>query len=347
MTFLRTIQATIVTTVALTSAWGDAAEIQLRAKSAPGSGVVRLGDVATIRAADEAQATELASLELCAAPVAGQRRFLRLRQIQDTLTTHGIRLASHNFSGANQVEIAAAEAVDPAPPPRIAAPSVNTAHARRRAQEAIVGHLRKQSGLDRGWTVGIELNAEQARAIMRADGELSVKGGREPWTGPQEFALAWETADGPDRLTVLAQVELPGLVVVATRALPRGAVIHETDVELRAIEIGPYATAFAAIDDVVGKETTGAVHIGQSIGPDQVQAPLLVRRGEVITIYSRSPGIRIRTTGRARDQGSLGELITVESLADRKTFFARVCGVQEAEIFARAVRADRGQDAGE
>lgn len=36
----------------------------------------------------------------------------------------------------------------------------------------------------------------------------------------------------------------------------------------------------------------------------------------------------------------MGDLITVESLDNRKSFFARVCGVQEVEIFAQAVKTE-------
>jgi len=45
--------------------------------------------------------------------------------------------------------------------------------------------------------------------------------------------------------------------------------------------------------------------------------------------------------GRAHDNGSLGELVAVESLADRSTYFARVSSVREVEVYARSAKADR------
>ena len=66
-----------------------------------------------------------------------------------------------------------------------------------------------------------------------------------------------------------------------------------------------------------------------------MRQPLLVRKGEVVTVYVRASGVQVRTTARSRDNGSHGELINVESLENRKTYFARVTGIQEAEVYAR------------
>ena len=73
---------------------------------------------------------------------------------------------------------------------------------------------------------------------------------------------------------------------------------------------------------------------------DALRTPALVRRGDVVTVYARSAGIRVRTAARARDDGSQGDLVSVESLLDRSTFFARVSGIREVEVYARS-RASR------
>ena len=65
-----------------------------------------------------------------------------------------------------------------------------------------------------------------------------------------------------------------------------------------------------------------------------------------MTVYARSPGIRVRTVGRVRDNGSLGDLVAVESLLDRRTYFARVSNVREVEVYARAPKATRADTSG-
>ncbi len=98
--------------------------------------------------------------------------------------------------------------------------------------------------------------------------------------------------------------------------------------------------AFHALDEAVGKQTTKAIAEGKILTPDAVQPPLLVRRGDVVTVYARTAGIRIHTTARAKDNGAEGDLVTVESLSDRRSYTARVCGPRETEVFAQAASAE-------
>ena len=122
----------------------------------------------------------------------------------------------------------------------------------------------------------------------------------------------------------------------------RGAVIHQSDVEM-AHAAADGGGDFHAFADVVGKETTRAIAAGKPLTQDAVRPQVLVRRGEVVSVYARAAGIRIRTMARARDDGGDGELVAVETLTDRSTFFARVSGIREVEVYARAPRAEVSQ----
>ena len=67
---------------------------------------------------------------------------------------------------------------------------------------------------------------------------------------------------------------------------------------------------------------------------DQVQAPILVKRGDLITVTSQSGGIRVRTSARALHDGAHGDLVQVESLESREKYDARIVGPREAAVFA-------------
>jgi flagella basal body P-ring formation protein FlgA len=71
-----------------------------------------------------------------------------------------------------------------------------------------------------------------------------------------------------------------------------------------------------------------------------LRTPLMVHRGEIVTVYARSGGVSVRTTARVREDGGMGDLVSVESLTERKGFIARVCGIRELEVFARAAQAE-------
>jgi flagella basal body P-ring formation protein FlgA len=127
-------------------------------------------------------------------------------------------------------------------------------------------------------------------------------------------------------------------VVVAVQPIARGDVFTAAHIELRAVDYTPKATDRRAVVDsvekLIGMEARQAIQAGDVVFTDQVQAPVLVKRGEVVTVSSQAGGIRIRTTARARRDGARGELVEVESLETRERFDARVVGLRETAVFA-------------
>jgi hypothetical protein len=85
-------------------------------------------------------------------------------------------------------------------------------------------------------------------------------------------------------------------------------------------------------------EARQAIQTGAVIFTDQIRSPLLVKRGEIIIVVSQSGGIRVRTTGRARQDGAAGELVQVETLETGERYEARVTGLREAAVFFAAPR---------
>jgi flagella basal body P-ring formation protein FlgA len=125
-------------------------------------------------------------------------------------------------------------------------------------------------------------------------------------------------------------------VAVASRPIARGELITAADFEMRSLDTAPAIGRRAAIESfeqLVGMEARQAIQLGDVILADHVQAPLLVKRGEEITVVSHSGGIRVRTTARARQDGSRGQLVQVESLESKERYDVRVVGVREAAIF--------------
>ena len=82
-----------------------AAELSLRESVRTHGPLVLLGDIAEIHAKHSVEAAELTAMDLFPAPAAGEKRVLRLREVQDLLAVRGINLAEHRFSGVSQVTI--------------------------------------------------------------------------------------------------------------------------------------------------------------------------------------------------------------------------------------------------
>ena len=67
---------------------------------------------------------------------------------------------------------------------------------------------------------------------------------------------------------------------------------------------------------------------------DQLQSPIVVKRGDLVTVTAQTSGIRVRTSAKALQDGSTGELIQVESMESKQRYDARVTGLREAAVFA-------------
>jgi flagella basal body P-ring formation protein FlgA len=299
--------------------------------------------VAEIFAAGGQTSDDLGGIELFPAP--SRQRFLRLRELQDLLLLRGVDLTKHQLSGSSQVTIHRGGEKVAKKTVEKPVSSAAAKRAKRRLSEAIVACLAGQVSAELPWSVEFELSQDRARMVNSPRQKITVGGGQSPWTGIQRFEVTLATVEPgkpaaaePRQFTLDVQVSLPAKMVVAVRSLSRGTIIGPGDVELRMdVQPGRGAKPLYSLDKVVGRQTTRSITAGQILQQESVQAPLLVKRGDVVTVYVRSGGIRIRTNGRSRDDGSLGDLIAVESMLDRKTFFAQVCAAREVEVFARAI----------
>ncbi len=320
-----------------------AAELRLRPRCQPERALVLLGDVAEIHAADGETAAALAKIELGPAPVRGNLWQLSCREIQDVLALRGVNLASHRFSGASTVAITAADG-PPSPSPREDRPVGNATIGRATdlVRRAILQCLEHEGAPADAWAVQPSLDTQQARLIAESSSELSIVPLADLAQGEKPFEVTLRGVGRSQSLRISARIAAAPACVVLAEGLTRGATIQAADVrevplpELLRGQSGYFARAA----EVIGLETAQTIAAGQPLRSDMLRRPLLVEKGRIVTVYSRSAGVRVRVEARARESGSLGDRVVVESLADRQTFVARVSGIREVEVHAASNRAD-------
>jgi flagella basal body P-ring formation protein FlgA len=364
--FLCLFVACVIVFVATCAKTGIAAEIvALRERVAMSTPVVRLGDVAEIQSADPQRARQLAALLLMPAPAPGSEQFLRRREVEDLLVAHGQDLRELRVEGAQQIaisgaasessragDIAFSASSDSAPMNLHAAILAGqTGHSndgpldqatasalQNQLLRAIESYLSEKTGKTEAWQVSCNVAGGLLAQLRDATSPVVCQGGREPRTGRQRFTLSFTTPQGTMQVPIYAQVSGgPVMVAVAVRPIARGAMITGADVELQILEASPATTSrrspFNSLDQFVGMEARQAIQPGETIFTDQVQAPILVKRGELITVVSQGGGIRVRTTALAREDGAKGDLVKVEAEETGERFDARVIGPREAAVF--------------
>ncbi len=316
-----------------------AAELRLRGEAAVRTPVVTLGDLADVLSISPQETQRLTQLELFSAPPAGQQRYVRIRELQDLLLARGLNLTEHRFSGSNQV-LVTTETAKPAPAPRERLTSAETKKAASLVQDALLRYLRRGANVREVWNTDFQLDDNQTRAVLKSR-DINVQGGTSPFTGPQRFQITLDLPEGPATISLNTQVSRPPMVVVAVRSLSRGTVVRQGDVQLVSAEV-PTETpdAVRSLDEVLGREITRTIPEGRLVEAASLRRPLLVQRGDPVTVYARSSGIHVRTMARAKEEGSLGDVIALESMHNRSNFLARVTGFQEVDVFAHAIQAE-------
>ena len=120
----------------------------------------------------------------------------------------------------------------------------------------------------------------------------------------------------PCLLVVLTMVPAKADSVVATRLLRSETVIQADDLTLNGEDI-PGALTDPA--QAVGKEVRVTIYAGRPVRPEDLAAPAIIDRNQVVTLNYSYAGLNIATDVRALDRGGPGDRIRVMNLASRTT----------------------------
>lgn len=122
-------------------------------------------------------------------------------------------------------------------------------------------------------------------------------------------------------------------VVVSTRPLANGAVLTSADVELSSINIGQLTgTYLTALDEAVGMGVKRPLMPGRPIVAQQLEPPLLIRRGEAVMINAENSALAVKMPGTALTDGRRGEQIRIKNQATSRVIDARVVGPGQVTV---------------
>lgn len=301
--------------------------IELRAVARVPSGLpVLLGDVAQLFGAD---AEALAEVVVRSSAGAGDSISIEdvRRAINRSGRVHWGRLSLRG-STCRLEETVRAEPVGPAVPGPIAPVSSNPAGTVR----AIV--------IDRISTIAQAPREEMRLTFAPEDDdllELPVAGRTvevTPTGLSDRLPLAVRIFEG-ERIvrnrTIRVGVEVRRGVVIAAASRRRGETISESDITQETQWLG-LAARPATVEQVIGASPRSRVSAGQVVMADDVAAPLVVNKGEQVTVYCVQGTFVVTVRARALAAGRDGELVQFEALDSRRTFLARMDGRGRAVI---------------
>lgn len=180
-----------------------------------------------------------------------------------------------------------------------------------------------------GDDVSVDIEVLQAPDVVPAGlSAMPAPGAR---TGqPVRFVIT--PASGP-RFTVVARVAVVMRHAVASRALPRDAVIGEEAIEWRVGPVdGVLLEPLPGIDDLMASRSRRAIAEGEVLNAAALVRPFAVRAGDTVTMTLRNGSIVVRGVGRAVSSGHVGDLVRVMPPGTRQPSQARVIGPASVEI---------------
>ncbi len=135
------------------------------------------------------------------------------------------------------------------------------------------------------------------------------------------------------QLYVSARVSLERPVLVASRALARGQVLTEADVEVQHRRIRRMGERHLTdARSVLGQELRRSIDAGEALRTSYVRPHEVISRGDRVTIRAGSGAIVVSTEGKALRDGAVGSRIGVENLASGKRIEGEVTGPGEVRV---------------
>ncbi len=136
-----------------------------------------------------------------------------------------------------------------------------------------------------------------------------------------------------ETLRVKAEAAHRTLAVVLKQGVSRGQTFAPGDVEVREVTItSPHGRPLTDVDDVIGQTAAALLREGAVVYPEHLRSPVMVKRGQLVTVRALAGGLVVRTICRATEDGTLGDLVQVRNERSKQVLVVRVTGVQEAAV---------------
>jgi flagella basal body P-ring formation protein FlgA len=101
-------------------------------------------------------------------------------------------------------------------------------------------------------------------------------------------------------------------IVVPAHAIARGETIVDSDLVYTDVPAEQsQAGIVTSMSDLDGMEARRVLRAGEAVRPDDVRKPVLVSKGQTVTMEFDAPGITLTAVGKATTEGGLGETVTV------------------------------------
>jgi flagellar basal body P-ring formation protein FlgA len=154
------------------------------------------------------------------------------------------------------------------------------------------------------------------------------------WLGPIPFRVQI-LVDGrvAGKVIAPATIEVWSDVVLTVKPLGKFQPIEADDILVKKMNLARVpANVIIRADQVLGLRAKHNIAANSVLRNDQIEAPPVVRRGDVVQMIAESAAVKVAAKGMAKENGAAGDRIRVMNLRSNKIIYAQVLDQQTVQV---------------
>jgi flagella basal body P-ring formation protein FlgA len=114
-------------------------------------------------------------------------------------------------------------------------------------------------------------------------------------------------------------------IVVPAHDIARGDVIGESDLTYATVDGSALMSGVPTkMDEIKGMQARRVLGAGQVFRSDDVRRPIVIIKGQTVTMQFAAPGVELSAMGRAMSEGGVGDTVTIQNPASYRMIAATV-----------------------
>lgn len=114
-------------------------------------------------------------------------------------------------------------------------------------------------------------------------------------------------------------------IVVPAHDIARGDVIGESDLTYTTVDGNALMSGVPTkMEEIKGMQARRVLSAGQPFRSDDVRRPIVITKGQTVTMQFSAPGVELVAMGRAMSEGGIGDTVTIQNPASFRMISATV-----------------------
>ena len=144
---------------------------------------------------------------------------------------------------------------------------------------------------------------------------------------PQRMRYVARCPDTPGwRYDYVVRARVSAMVAIAAAPVAANEALTDTQVTIERRDISNIADPISNPADAVGQMSRRMLRPGDILRSGQLSSPVLVKRGDAVTMVARREGIEVSMAGEALDAGGKGAVVRVRNAGSGQVVRMRVAG---------------------